>query len=96
MYKFKIESLLKIIFLICLISIISAYFIEYVLGHQPCSLCLIERIPYILGLLLIILNYTFIKDDKFIILNPIKPLAIVKTLYGRGVKPARKRIPSQA
>ena len=68
MYKFKIESLLRIIFLICLISIISAYFIEYALGHQPCNLCLIERIPYILGLLLIILNYTFIKDEKFIIL----------------------------
>ena len=68
MYNFKIEYLLKIIFLICLISIISAYFIEYALGHQPCNLCLIERIPYMLGLILIILNYTFIKDEKFIIL----------------------------
>ena len=68
MYNFKIEYLLKIIFLICLISIISAYFIEYALGHQPCNLCLIERIPFMLGLILIILNYTFIKDEKFIIL----------------------------
>ena len=33
---------------------------------------------------------------KIKILNPIKPLAIVKTLYGKGVKPARKRIPSHA
>ena len=68
MYKFKIESLLRIIFLICLISIISAYFIEYALGHQPCNLCLIERIPYGLGLILIILNYTLIKNERFIIL----------------------------
>ena len=29
------------------ICINSAYFIEYILGHQPCNLCLIERIPYI-------------------------------------------------
>ena len=33
---------------------------------------------------------------KIIILNPIKPLAIVKTLKGNGVKPAKKRIPSHA
>ena len=29
-------------------------------------------------------------------LKLIKPLAIVKTLYGRGVKPAKKSIPSHA
>ena len=33
---------------------------------------------------------------KIKILKPIKPLAIVKTLYGKGVNPARKRIPNQA
>ena len=68
MYKFKIKIYLNFILLLCLISIISAYFIEYVLGHQPCNLCLIERIPYGLGLILIILNYTLIKNEKFIIL----------------------------
>ena len=68
MHKFKIKIYLNFIFLLCLISTISAYFIEYVLGHQPCNLCLIERIPYGLGLILIILNYTLIKDEKFIIL----------------------------
>ena len=68
MHKFKIKIYLNFIFLLCLISIISAYFIEYVLGHQPCNLCLIERIPYGLGLILIILNYTLIKNEKFIIL----------------------------
>ena len=68
MYKFRIKIYLNFIFLVCLISIISAYFIEYVLGHQPCNLCLIERIPYGLGLFLIILNYTLVKNEKFIIL----------------------------
>ena len=68
MYKFRIKIYLNFIFLLCLISIISAYFIEYVLGHQPCNLCLIERIPYGLGLFLIILNYTLVKNEKFIIL----------------------------
>ena len=68
MHKFKIKIYLNFIFLLCSISIISAYFIEYALGHQPCNLCLIERIPYGLGLILIIFNYTFIKNEKFIIL----------------------------
>ena len=68
MHNFKIETYLKIIFLISLISIISAYFIEYILEHQPCSLCLIERIPYGLSIILIISNYVFTKNEQFIIL----------------------------
>ena len=59
MYNFRVEAYLRIIFFICLISIISAYFIEYILGHQPCNLCLIERIPYGLALVLIIFNKAF-------------------------------------
>ena len=49
MNNLKVATYLKITFLISLISIISAYFIEYTLGHQPCNLCLIERIPYALS-----------------------------------------------
>ena len=68
MYNFKIEIYLKTVFLFCLILLISAYFIEYILGHQPCNLCLIERIPYALSPILIILNYVFIKNERFIVL----------------------------
>ena len=68
MNSFKLETYLKIIFLVCSISLISAYFIEYVLGHQPCNLCLIERIPYVLGIILIILHYTSSINVKFLIL----------------------------
>ena len=68
MYNFKITTYLKIIFLISLISILVAYFIEYILGYQPCNLCLIERIPYGLALILIILNYVFNKSEYFFIL----------------------------
>ena len=68
MLNLKIETQLNIIFTVSLISIISAYFVEYILGHQPCNLCLIERIPYGLSVFLIIFNYIFKKEDKFIIL----------------------------
>ena len=68
MYNLKIKTYLQITFLISLISIFSAYFIEYILGHQPCNLCLIERIPYGLSVFLLILNNIFRKNEKFIIL----------------------------
>ena len=68
MFDLKIESYLKLIFTISLVSIISAYLIEYVLGHQPCNLCLIGRIPYVLSIILIISNYILRKNEKIIIL----------------------------
>ena len=68
MYNYKLNTYLKIVFIISIISIISAYFIEYVLGHQPCKMCLIERIPYGLSIFIIILNYIASKNEKFLIL----------------------------
>ena len=65
---YKIDTYLKIIFSISLISLISAFFIEYALGYQPCNLCLIQRIPYGLSIILIILNYLQKKNEKFFIL----------------------------
>ena len=68
MYNFRIDTYLKIIFTISLISIIAAFFIEYALGHQPCNLCLIQRIPYGLSIFLIIFNYLLKKKEQFVIL----------------------------
>ena len=36
-----------------IISLSIAYYVEYILGHSPCNLCLIERIPYIVLIILI-------------------------------------------
>jgi len=51
-----------LIFILAIISltIISALIIQYWLGHEPCKLCLYERIPYFLSILLII-KILFIK-----------------------------------
>ena len=68
MLNLKDENYLKIIFLFSVIALISAYFIEHILGHQPCNLCLIERIPYGIGIILILIIFMFKKDDKFLIL----------------------------
>ena len=68
MDNLRIDNTLKIILLVSLISIFSAFFIEYVLGYQPCNLCLIQRIPYSLSIILIVLNYIVKKNEQFIIL----------------------------
>ena len=43
-----------------ILSIFSAYFIEYVLGHKPCKLCLYQRYPYFVSVFLI-LNILILK-----------------------------------
>ena len=88
MLNFKINFYLKIIFFISLISIFSAFFIEYVLGHQPCNLCLMQRIPYILGIILISLNYFFKKNEKFyiILLILIFSFSLIISFYHFGIE----------
>ena len=67
MHNLDKKKILKIIFLVSLFALISAYFIEYVLGHQPCNLCLIERIPYISAMIIIIINYNFAHLEKYFV-----------------------------
>ena len=88
MYKIKIENYLKIVFFISFISLISAYFIEYILGHQPCNLCLIERIPYGLSVLIIIGNFVYNKNQKFLIilLVLIFIFSLIVSFYHLGIE----------
>ena len=88
MLNLKIKSYLKLILIISLISIISAYFIEYILGHQPCNLCLIERIPYGISIILIISNYLFKNNERFIIILLIITFlfSLMISLYHFGIE----------
>ena len=68
MFDFKAEFYLKIILLLSFIALISAFFIEHILGHQPCNLCLIERIPYGLSIIIITAFFLSKKNQKFLVL----------------------------
>tara|TARA_Y100000768_G_scaffold124695_1_gene92394 strand:+ start:152 stop:640 length:489 start_codon:yes stop_codon:yes gene_type:complete len=68
MFKLKVEFYLKTIFIFSAIALSSAFFIEYILGHQPCNLCILERIPYGLSLVLISTIFILRKNEKFFIL----------------------------
>ena len=50
-------------------ALISAYFIEHILGHKPCNLCLIERLPYWAATILISLIFILNKYEKLITLT---------------------------
>ena len=79
---------LKLIFLISIIALASAFFIEYILGYQPCNLCILERIPYLLALIIIVLNYKFINLEKYFILSLILIFfaATILSLYHLGIE----------
>ena len=60
------KLLLNGILVFSILSLSIAYFIQYVLGHKPCNLCIIERIPYIASILLISLIFIMNKYEKII------------------------------
>ena len=64
MFQIKNKILFNLILSFSIFALFSAYFIQYVLGHQPCNLCLIERIPYILTIIIIIISFIFNKYEK--------------------------------
>ena len=80
--------ILKLIFLISIVALASAFFIEYFLGHQPCNLCVLERIPYLLAIIIIILNYRFIYLEKNFILalTLIFLISAALSLYHLGIE----------
>ena len=68
MSQIKNKIILNLILLFSIFAIITAYFIQYVLGHQPCSLCLIERIPYIFSIIVISISLFYQKFEKVVLI----------------------------
>jgi disulfide bond formation protein DsbB len=62
------KIIFKLTFIVSLFILISAYFIEYILGHQPCNLCMIERVPYMVALIIITINFRFNHLENYLIL----------------------------
>ena len=60
------KLLLNSILVFSILSLSIAYFIQYILGHRPCNLCIIERIPYIAAIILISLIFIINKYEKII------------------------------
>ena len=79
---------LNLILFVSFVALLSAFFIEYVLGHQPCNLCILERIPYVIAIVIILLNYKFSQFEKiFLVLLVIVFLtATILSFYHFGIE----------
>ncbi len=84
----KSSSILNIILLISTVALAAAYFVEYVLGFKACNLCLIERIPYFLAIIIILLSLILNRFKKyvFIFLGLIFLFATLLSFYHFGIE----------
>ena len=88
MSQVKNKIVLSLMLIFSIFAILSAYFIQYVLGHDPCNLCLIERIPYIFSIIIISICLFTGKFEKFslIILSLIFFSATLISFYHFGIE----------
>ena len=84
----KYKGSLNLILFFSIFALISAYFIQYILGHQPCNLCLLERVPYISAITIILLCFYLKKFEKIslIFLSLIFFLATIISFYHFGIE----------
>mgnify|MGYP000698719576 CR=1 FL=1 len=88
MSKIKNNIIFNLILLFSIFALIAAYFIQYVLKHQPCNLCLIERIPYFFSIIIISICLFTKKFEKLslIILSLIFFSATLIAFYHFGIE----------
>ena len=68
MLELKNKTTITIILLLSIVILLIAFFIQYILGHAPCNLCLIERIPYLLAIIIIPVGLFNKKFEKIVLL----------------------------
>ena len=83
-----IKKIYLSILVISILALISAYFIEYFLGYQPCNLCLLERIPYALSIIIILTNFKIKFNDKhtILVLIVIFVVSALLSIYHYGIE----------
>ncbi len=88
MTNFKKENYLQILFILSITVLISTFTIEYGFGYQPCNLCLIERIPYGLAIIILITNYFYKSNQIFhsILLILVFSFSIIISIYHLGIE----------
>ena len=88
MSKIKNKTIFNLILLFSIFALIAAYFIQYILKHQPCTLCLIERIPYIFSIIIVSICLFTKKFEKvsLIILSLIFFSAMLIAFYHVGIE----------
>lgn len=88
MINLKKKNYQQLLLIFSVLILLSALIIEYIFGYQPCNLCLIERIPYGLSIIILSLSFLFKKDQAFysILLILIFAFSIIISIYHFGIE----------
>ena len=88
MTRIKYKLQINLILIFSILSILFAFYVEYILGHKPCNLCLFQRLPYILIIFLIVLLLIFRNFERliFLFLSIIFLSGALLALYHFGIE----------
>ena len=64
----EIKKFYSLVLFICIISLISAVYIEYIMEQKPCKLCIYQRLPYLFAIFICFFGYNFYKNFLWIYL----------------------------
>tara|TARA_B100001540_G_scaffold259868_1_gene238358 strand:- start:831 stop:1310 length:480 start_codon:yes stop_codon:yes gene_type:complete len=62
----KLKNIYLLISVISIFTLLSAVYIEYILGVKPCILCLYQRVPYIIAIFFCFFGYYNLKNRLWI------------------------------
>ena len=82
------KTVLNLILIFSVFSILFAFYVEYILGHKPCNLCLLQRLPYIASIILIVLviNFKNLEKMSFLFLSLIFLAGSLLAIYHVGIE----------
>ena len=88
MNLFKYKIILNFLLVFSVFSILYAFYVEHVLGHKPCNLCILQRFPYIVSIILIVIVTIFKNFQRlaFLLLSLIFLLGTFLSLYHVGIE----------
>ena len=88
MFRKTNNTILIFILFIISVSLIAIFIIQYGLGHQPCKLCIYERIPYFLSIFLILEMIFFKKNLKItlLLLSFLFIISAILAFYHLGIE----------
>ena len=88
MNNLKENNYLQILFIFSILVLGTALIIEYIFGYQPCNLCKVERIPYLLSIIILMTNYFFKGNQTFysVLLILIFSFSIIISVYHLSIE----------
>ena len=81
------KKIYLIILFYSLLAIFFALYVEFVLGYEPCKLCLYQRVPYVIAIFISFIGYNYFRNNGILILVVIIfSISVVISGYHYGIE----------